>query len=927
MAKTGLNLPPQFGELLSTKLQIPLAGSRIVQRDRLISKLRGGKNCKVILITAPAGYGKTTLLGEWVSMLPVNIWRTAWVSLDSFDNTLLRLWSYITAAIQRVYPRLQFDSRQLLQLSYTPDDFSALTPLFNEIAQISSSICLILDDIQTITNPGVLQSISYLIEHQPSNLHLVLASRIIPPIPLSRLRIQRQLLELTAEDLAFTLPEARTYLSEVMSLNLTPEKVGLVLKATEGWIAGIQLAAISYQNQPDALPFRSETSSRQIFDYLSEEVLSQQPVEIQNFLLRTSILSELSAPLCDAMLERTDSGDLLIRIEKANLFLVSLDEDHTWNRYHTLFAEALQRRLEKTHPDDIPELHQRASKWLKDHRYHEEAVRHALAAGNLEYAAEIVDSCTMEAIRRFDQVSLMKWFSHFSDELISRRPRLGIYHAMIDFDLRRNDWMQDKLRIVETTLDQAKENHLHLKDEDLVRWQLKALQATTGFLDGKFERAIAQTIVAAQNIPMDDPYLGGFINHMLASAYEATDQLEAAVEAYEKGCQFALERDLVSEYNNSRCQIASIRRSQGKLGLAKREFERAFEYVRQHDPEMAVIDESKTFLMGIAIEQQLVEPIEEWIPGFVERFNNVENISVSQLFYESLSVCLTRYYLYKGDTGLARMYLQAAERSLLSQKHRFEHPCSEIIDARVRLWAITGEIQNDAETLRDTITRLKANDRPLAAEQAAFARIDLAQGQFESALEVLKELENASRENGRGERLLESLILEAVAHQSLHDEASGMQALDEALQLAAPEGYVRMFVEEGLPMKALLERFLELGGETDESLARLYARNLAAAFEHPRQTEPLQPAGTDLPKTTIIPRITEPLSDREMEVLAMLVENKSMKEITSALMISLNTCKTHIKSIYRKLGAHDRKRLLQYVTEMGMNSKSEEVHS
>ena len=912
---------PKPYEILSTKLEIPCISPRILQRNRLTRLLQNGLGRRITLIVAPTGYGKTTLLSEWVTFLATTNWRTAWVSLDSFDNTPLRLWSYITSALHKAYPKLNFNPSELLHEGYDPLDFSILHPLFNEIASIPFPICLILDDYQEITQQSIHSSIAYLIEHQPANLHLVLASRSTPPISLARLRAQNQVLDISFNDLAFNFSETSNFLSDVMALDLSPSDAQVILDNTEGWIIGLQLIALSCQHRSDCLPLSSGTigTNHQILDYLVEEILDHLPLHLQEFLLRTSILSELSASLCDSVLEWSDSRDCLTKLEQANLFIVCVDEKKTWFRYHRLFAEAMQDLLQQKEPNLVQILHQRACNWLLTQGYPEKAVAHSLAANDLERAAEILDSFAMDALIKFDGLSLSQWVSRFSNEMIINRPQLGIYKILFASRYGPINQVEFEIKFVEDALNEKARNHISAEQEHFIKWELEAVKALFESVNNNPEDTISRYQELLRIAPTKDTFIFGAMSHNLGGEYEISGRLDSAIDLYEEGIQFAINRDLPHEYVYSYCRIAGIRKIQGKLNEAEKEYQQQLSCTQKTGLDHFV---PLTGLLDIAIERQKFDKARLWVSEIIENLSGIEKRPSSQAEYESILACIARFFISQRDYSNAQSYLDMARRSLGNHIYPSEYPILQIIKMQVALNEKTGELPSAVNNLIKEINPLSNVGLSLTTKQAMLARIELAFNRSEPALVLLKEMDKFSRNIGAHEFLLESLILQALAYHQLEQDQPALVAIHEAVNLAAAEDYVNRFVAEGKPIKELLEKYIrsdeEFHNNSGFSKQIEYAERILTFIDQDNSNIAIKP-----PKHTIIPSRTspldEPLSTREIEVLILLVKGKSMKEVAASLMISENTLKTHTKRIFRKLGTHNRAILHQHAIELGLH--------
>lgn len=916
MAQNSLETPYPPDNLLVTKLEIPLLGYRIIQRSRLTALLQSGLKRQVTLIVAQAGYGKTTLLVEWFSTYKPVDWRVAWLSLDPSDNTPLRFWSYVAASLQKISPRLHINSQQIIQLGYDPQGILQLNSLFNEIEKFPHPVCLILDNYEAIKDENIHKGLAYLIDHQPNNLRLIIASRAIPPIPLARLRVERQLVEITEQNLSFTLHEANAFLTGVMELDLTPDKVAALVDATEGWIAGLQLAALSMHGRPDFQPLQDhlQNDNRQILAYLTEEVLNQQDDDIRDFLLKTSVLTEFSAPLCDALLDRTDSQSLLNRIEQANLFVTSLDELHVWYRYHPLFAEALRGQLTRLHPDLVIEQHRKAYAWLRENGYPEKAVSHALAAGDLEKAAEIADECAMQVIFDLDLTNLIQWINRFPDALLRARPRLGIYYSLACFLIGRLDLIETKLQVIEQVLQEPRNVQISDEDEKLLRWEISAIRAVMDCTSGDFDRGISSIQELAKTAPEGDQYFMGFMSHWLAESHDSAGYLDIAATEFGQAVQFAATHNLIVGIIHSGCELARIRKAQGRLVESLQEYQKAYEFSIQFGKEPSLIALAQTGIVLVELERMDAGLHTRWMQEITENYDQIEAGALIWNNMVWISLRLASYFVVVNDLDLARKFLQKAMQGLEKTRQPKDYLPLEFIDVQVRIWQASGGFNALDGRFEEQITRLNPSGRPNVAQQAALARLYLAQSKPAQALAILTDLEVVTRSTGQGERLIETLVLQALAFKADGQLTQALACISQAIELAEPEGYTRLFVDEGEPMKTLLQAY-QSGSQLGKSTA--FLQKLLQAFEHP-SAAPSVTTQPELPQTSMFTPLLAPLSGRELEVLQMLAAGKSAKEMATTLMISINTVKTHIKSIYRKLGGHSRKVVFQRVNELGL---------
>jgi LuxR family transcriptional regulator, maltose regulon positive regulatory protein len=923
MAKKSQAKPLHVGDLLVTKLEIPLLGSRIVRRERLTGLLQASGERGITLIVAPAGYGKTTLLGEWLSSIPAADYRAAWLTLDPFDNEPLRFWSYVTAALRKANPHLDFNPETMLQWGYDPQDFTRLTPLLNQIARIPQQLYLILDDYQTITAETIHRGMSYWIEHQPRNLHLILVSRVTPPLPFSRLRTHNRLVEITPGDLSFTLPETKTFLSSIMKLSVNAEQALALFASTEGWIAGLQLAALSLQGHPAQPPADAVIlgDRQEILDYLTEEVLNLQDEATQDFLLKTSILSELTADLCDALLDRSDSEDLLARIERSRLFVVPLDDHQHWYRYHTLFAGALNILLQRKYPGQVPGLHDKARTWLLDHGYPDQAITHALSSGDLEVAAEIIETCAMQAIIDFDLTRLVQWISSISGDLMIQHPKLGIYYALANYFLGRVDLVEPKLQAVEDILKLRTQNRTSNEAEMALRWDIRAIRTSVACIQGNFAQGIPAATQLIEEKPKADVYVYGVMVHALAEAYDGQGNLDSAAYAYAKGCQTASANHFPFGFVHSLCGLARIHKLQGHLRLAKQAFHQALDFAIQSGLDAATIALAQTGLLEIALEQNEAETYERLARMVMGQFDQVE-VSAS-VWIKHIYRCLplAKYCLQVGDAIGAGLYFEKGLKSLLVSHRSTPMPPPEIIDVHARLWLGAHAHGSAKDWLKEVRELLSLEGKLSMPELEAVARIELARGQPDAAIPRLRDLEAAALASGAGDHLIQALVMQAAAYQTLGEPGQAGERIEEAMRLAGPEGLIRPFIDAGEGLKTLVGSYstkrVEVQNKTGETAVVGFIEKLLAAFE-PNLEGPARSSLRSEPEVTAIAPLQEPMSQRELEVLYLLVAGKSIKEVAETLMISVNTAKTHVKNVYRKLGVHTRKGIFQRADELGI---------
>jgi LuxR family maltose regulon positive regulatory protein len=905
-------------EILTTKLEIPVAGSRTLRRDRLFGLLSKGLERRVTLLVAPTGYGKTTVLSDFFSNLTQTDWKTAWVSLDDFDNSPIRFWTYLANSLEKSINPFPLDLATFSPNGNDFRDFSILNPIINTIAGIPHPICLVLDDYQTIIDRTIHESVEYLIAHQPANLHIVLASRTTPPIHLTRIRAQDQVLEISASDLAFNLQEIKSYFFDVMALDMVPTQVKSILDNTEGWIIGIQLAALSYQNRSaERSPNHGVNSANtQIVDYFVEDVLNQQSAALQEFILSTSILNELSAPLCDAITGRSDAHDCLRKIEQANLFIVNLDEQGSWYRYHALFAGAMQQQLNRIHPEIISELHKRACKWLLKEGYADQAIPHARASNDLEFTADILESCELQSLIRLDALQLKQLIGHFSDDLIDQRPQLGIYR-MFFFSMHGDmDEVNSRMEITKQVLSRALDGQISSEQHRLIRWEIEAIQVHLDSMRNDSVSIIPRLKEVVDTAPPDDTFFYGALCFSIGTLYEVNGQLDSSLEYYRKGLQFAAYRKFLPECVITYCRIAEIQKIQGQLSNAKSEYEKALSYARQNS--IATIL-PLTGLLEISIEQNKMDQADYWVEEILKYLPQIENHPTVEAEYETGMIHLAEYYLAKRKFDPAREYLDKAIKGLRNHLYNSGYLFIKIVNIRSRLLEMTGELAKNNIHLLEEVGLLKDIGLSLAVKQLALARIELANNHTEPAMLLLRDTEKLSQESGANETLLECLILQAITCQMDGQYKKALSAMEESLRYTTQEGYFYTYIREGQRVKRLLTKLSKTIPNDAQSIEatkrKIFLKDLLSAY-HTVSNDPEQSFASILLRPSSLPKMQEPLSERELEVLTLLAEGKSRKEVAASLMVSLNTIKSHTKNIYKKIGSHNRAILYQYASEL-----------
>ncbi|MBI5966032.1 MAG: tetratricopeptide repeat protein [Chloroflexi bacterium] len=901
--------------ILATKLYLPPPRAKIVLRPRLIEKLNEGLSSRctlrMTLISAAAGFGKTTLVSEWVASCGRPV---AWLSLDEGDSDLARFLTYLVAAVQAIAPKIGAGVLAILQSPQPPPTESILTILINEINTVPEDFIFVLDDYHIIDSKPVDNALAFLIEHLPPQMHLVIATREDPPLPLARLRVRCQLTELRAADLRFTPAEAAEFLNQMMGLNLSAEDIAALETRTEGWIAGLQLAALSMQGHAsrDAANFiKSFTGNHHfILDYLVEEVLQRQPEPVRNFLLQTAILDRLNSPLCDAVTGQEDGRGMLEALERGNLFVIPLDDQRQWYRYHHLFAEVLQAHLREAQPDRVSILHLRASEWYERNGLRSEAIHHALAARDFEGAAgliELAGPATEDG--SIQQATWLGWVKKLPEELVHLRPVLNVWYAYIllgsgeleTADSRFKDaerWLESadttKVRQVAPSAETCPESNRRMVVVD--KKQFKSLPATIAI--GRAYIALAlgnipDTVRYASRVlelTEADPFRHSQASMMLGMNHWASGSLEAAERVFAEYTMKLRTAGNIPDAIGTSVVLADIRLALGHLHEAINTLEQLLQFVMdQGEPIPLDAADLHRELSKLHLEQGNLEAAAKHLQRSKELGEKAQ-LPVSRY---RLCIDQARLKTAQGDLEGALALLDEAEHLYIRSPLPDFCPISAM---KARIWVAQGKLTKALEWVREQT--LSVDDAPSYLrefEYVTLARVLIARyqsdrgtGSIREAVGLLERLLQAAEEGKRMGSMIEILVLQALAHQAQGNITTALVSLERALTLAEPEGYVRIFLDEGKPMVELLKR----AGKNKSSF---------------------------LEKQAIIPQpLIEPLSENELEVLRLLRTELSGPEIARERMVSLNTIRTHTQHIYAKLGVNNRRVAVRRAEELNL---------
>ena len=927
--------------ILATKLYIPPPRPKVVHRPRLIELLNEGLNHRLTLLSAPAGFGKTTLLSEWVASSGR---PTAWLSLDQGDNDPIRFLAHLVAALHTVVTR-QSSSGDIgdgvmgvLQSPHPPPIQSILTALLNEIAAFPDNFILVLDDYYVIdsksddASTSVDEALVFLLEHLPPQMHLVIATREDPPLPLARLRGRDQLTELRATDLRFTPGEAAAFLNQVMGLNLSAEDIAALETRTEGWVAGLQLAAlalqglalqgtISMQGHQDAAGFiRSFTGSHHfVMDYLVEEVLGQQPASVQTFLLCTSILDRLCGPLCDAVcpagtasisegpttvLEPAVSGKetaaqetgqkTLEYLEQANLFIVPLDDERRWYRYHHLFADLLRQRLHQNPPtlvgterESIAELHRRASEWYENNGLEIEAFQHAVAANDIERAARLAEGEGMPLHFHGAVAPVLHWLESLPSRVMDARPSLWVIYASALLFVGHIAGVEQIVQAAEAALEAAGASgsaEPNDKNRDLLG-HIASIRATLAVTQHDVENILVQSRRALEYLRPDNLPVRTATTWTLGYAYQLQGDRAAAYRAYSEAISISQAIGHFIITIMATLGLGNLQETDNQLYLAADTYRRVLRLAS--DPPLPAACEAHLGLARIYYQWNDLDAAGQYGLQSIQLARQIENtdrVVAGEVF-------LARVKLAWGDVAGAAAMLAEAGQS--ASRHNFVRQMPEVAAAQVL-------VQLRQDNLAAAAHLAEKHEIPISQ-----ARVHLALRDPSAALAALEPLHQQAEAKGWQDDLLQVMVLQAVAHHAHGEKERAVQLMAESLALAEPGGFIRIFVDEGQAMSQLLNKTLDRG------IAPNYIQRVLTAF-------PTGETEQAVPSQKLVAELVEPLSQREVEILKLIGQGLSNREISERLFLALDTVKGHNRKIFSKLQVQSRTEAIARARELGL---------
>ncbi len=911
--------------LLKTKVHIPKARSDLVRRTRLEEQLNANQKVKLTLISAPAGFGKTTLLCDWAQDVERSV---AWISLDQGDNDLTRFLSYVVMALQGIDGSF---GTHILEMIHSPKPASIesiLISLINRATEFFDPLYLILDDYHVITEKAVHEAVVFLVDHLPSSMQLVLSTRADPPWQIARLRARGELIELRSRDLRFTRQEARQFLTKVMGFDLEEDELTALELRTEGWIVGLQMAALSMREQDDISGFiRAFTgSNRFILDYLMEEVLERQPPAIQDFLLRTSVLERMNASLCDALTRERETGDwrlgtgesddsnlqspissqqILEHLEQSNLFVIPLDNEREWYRYHHLFSDLLRSRLQQVEPRLLTDLYGQASDWCDANGFMVEAVGYALAAKNYERASQLIEGNALNMINQGELTTVLGWFSDFPQEILEARPWLRIQHAWALLYLGRIEAAEGQIQEVEDLLG---DKGSQISEAQHLKSHILALRANIGEIRGDRPLAARLAGEALELLPESELMMRSSLLMLRSFSLQWSGKYKEAAQVSEEAVALSRSignQDVIVMALND---LAALQIYQAKLHDAFATCEKALEMDRESSERdgavpIRSIGVTHLYMSRVLLEWNNLDAALETVLKGLDLRKQWGGMDIEVIG----NVDLIRTYLARGD-------LEKAQEAILRSKAASpEVAALQLPVAEALVFLAMGDAAAAIHVIEKRGVHIsRAIDLGSLPSYPVLAKALIRDGRMEEALELLEQLQEVVEERKLTRYLIDALIQKAMAMQIQGEDEKAINVLEEALTSAEPEGFVRIFINEGASMGKLLQMLRARGFKMS------YVNKLLIELENETKEEgPMTKAlapGVDITQASLV----EPLTERELQVLHLLRTDLSAKEIADELYVAVSTVRSHIKGIYSKLDVHNRLEAISTAKDLGL---------
>lgn len=910
-----INVHVSEPHLIATKFSVPPRRIQLINRPRLAAYCPRTNGTKLTLVSAPAGFGKSTLLATWYDDLVREGVAVGWLSLDRDDNDIGRFLAYFVAALRRADPTIGASALALIRSSPVVPADVVTTMVVNDLAARSGRLVMILDDVQVLELPSIHQTLEKLLAYAPSGFHLILAGRSCLPISVARLRVAGEVVELTEADLRFDRREAEEFLNRAQGLDLSDGDISLLLERTEGWAAGLQLISLALQRRAERASFLQtfSGSNREVTEFLASDVLLRQSQEIQNFLLRTSILERLNADLCNHLVGERNAQAMIERIDAANLFLVSLDNERHWFRYHHLFADFLRARLDRLHPGLAADLHRKAAEWYSANGAISEAVHHALAAGDAEFAAALVEGCAMALIRESRITLLMEWLNRLPENVIRSRPRLLLVSVWICVHtLTPRRGVQHLLQAKRVFGDAMRRGTVPVKAIEALRAELRTL--TVGVVSGADHSRWASNLALRwlETLPSEEPFLRGTLGNILGYCLYALGDLRGTERACERARIEHARAESVLGIVYSDLLLGGVEKARGRLRRAEAILRRAQNIARDalgagsYAEAMVAV-----FLAEIIYEWNDLASAERLLRDsqyVVDGAGCLLHVLVGQIHRARLQAAA-------GRPELALDLLDRAER--LGREGLYRRLRASVLEERTRLLLRSDDVDSVRRDFArhgidvEAVGRSGEEARWLEPERIALVRLCLAEHRLDAAMRLLGDLIDRVAAQERNQTLIRLLTLKAICYAKAGHQATAFAALRDALARAEPEGFFRSFIDEGPPLRALLGELLRREfaqtALTRSGVSRDYVKRLMCGFrDGTAAAHRADPTEANPGVEASVGALVETLTGRELDIIRLLATGCSNDELARRLSLARNTVKWHLKNIFEKLGVRSR---------------------
>ena len=883
--------------ILATKLHIPSAPHILVERSHLLKRLENGLTRSLTLVCAPAGSGKSTLLSYWLRYQGHEA-RTAWLSLDESDNDLERFVAYLVAGMNRIDKDIGQLTEALLESSQPQTFESLLTPLLNDITHQSDTMILILDDYHVIHNLVIHDALSFLLSHKPQHCHVVIASRHDPPFPLGQMRVRSQLNEIRTSDLNFSHDETTAFFESVVGITLNTQNIQALTTRTEGWVAGLQLAGLALQEREDISDFISRFAGDHTYlvDYLGEEVFNRQSQNVRDFLLKTAILNRLCPTLCDSVTENSNGREILETLRQANLFLIPLDDRREWYRYHHLFADLLFHYLQQTYPDQIAELHHRASIWYEQHKWIDDAIYHASEGQNDEHIADMIEIYGLDRIAQHQFRVMQKYLHRLPDSLFQKRPYLSILQAW------NSTALSQPIHEIEKYLKQADAALQRVNDTDLVSritGQTAMIRGYSARRQHKPTLALQLLEEASRLIPEDDPLIQCFLNLDISGVYWIAGRFSEMENALQRTLTFPYQAGMRVAISNAAGDLAELYLHFGKLRQAIAICE---QYINLDDNQAEWMSSPYLYYIYARLGLALYERNE--IDSALDILNKT-SITAQRIINTTTTIfsltALTWLKLRQQYPDEAMELWKEVRR--VYEKQSLFYDDFEFDYHQVRLWLEQGNIEDASDwAYQYTHTNPDRTNWNIRLD-IVLARVRIAEKELDTALHILETALKEAEVHQLNGWLIQGLIVQAIAYDKKRQREKALQSLAHALSLAEPEGYIRTFVDEGAILADLLTELITDYTDFQQPFrfSTAYASKLLAIINQENQV--------------ILP-LYEELTERELTVLRLVASGLSNQEIADELFVTLGAVKKHNQRIYRKLDVSNRTQAIKRAQEL-----------